>query len=85
MNKQEYANWRREATICLLGKYNCQETAIILAWFDNMETDSEFLLTGSDVQECLGVVRGHIWPISMYNDMMMRLWLYAPLILKLEN
>jgi hypothetical protein len=89
MTTTEYNEWLFQAKVSLSGNYSEEDCFIVLCWFKSIDcvinTDKEIALTGTDVQECLSAIRSAVSPFSMYNDLMMRLWLYAPLILKLEN
>jgi len=88
MYPQEYSAWRQVALVALSSIYNEAQCAAIIAFFDEIKGASEFDLTGNDFQDALSIVRNEIISstgFSLYHDLMARVWLYAPLILKAES
>jgi hypothetical protein len=87
MDQQQYAAWRLVALAALRSIYTDEQCEVIIGFFDRIKGDEEDDLTGLKFQESLRVVRAeiiHAIGFSLYHDMMARVWLYAPLILKAE-
>jgi hypothetical protein len=85
MTLDELQVWEDDARVALSGKYNPGEVKIIMDWFRYMKGSDEYELMGeAAVEGILTATRamGESW--SLYNSLMARLFIYAPLILKEE-
>lgn len=85
MNNEEYKKWEEEASRALCGKYSSSEIKVILDWFRSIKGSDERDLIGNDRVEAMlkFVDNGPKW--SLYDSMMARLFIYAPLIIDEKN
>ena len=88
MNSQEYYQWRQDAKDALMKLYSEEEAGIVLNWFDMIKGAKEHELLGQEKFEAMVAFTGigieqKVW--KLYNTMMARLFMYAPLILKERN
>lgn len=82
MNREEYARWEADADRALSGRYTPQERAIILAWFRSIKGQDERELIGNEQVEAMLVFVTAAGNFDLYNSLMARLFIYAPLILR---
>lgn len=82
MNKEEYLKWRMDAATCLMLRYNAEDTEKVLCWFDYIKGREERELVGDESVECMLKFVTSCDNFDMYNSLMCRLFIYAPLILK---
>lgn len=85
MNQQQHAVWRTDALDALNRRFTAEESKIVIEWFDRIKGADERDLTSNEFQEGLNVIR-HVRAElgaehDLYIDMMMRVWMYAPLII----
>lgn len=81
MNEEQYAQWEVDAARALSGRYTEAEIAIVIAWFYSIKGVDECELIGDEaVKAMLEFVRAKN-NFDMYNSLMARLFIYAPLIL----
>lgn len=85
MNEMEFNKWTDDATQALLrtGRYTADEITKILAWFWSMDSRAESDLIGDDALKALSMVLEQNF--DMYNSLMVRLFVYSPLILKVSE
>lgn len=81
MNLAQYYNWRANALTSLSYVYTIEESYKVLDWFDRIKGEEEYELTGHVTQESLRSIRDQTMNFNLYNDLMMRVWLYAPFII----
>lgn len=82
MNTQEFQKWEQDARQALLNLYTPAETEVVLRWFRNIKGQEERDLVGNEeVESMLKFVCAQS-NFNMYNSLMSRLFIYAPLILK---
>lgn len=82
MNEQEYKAWEAAADVALSDRYVYADRQFVLDWFRRIKGQEERELIGNEeVDAMLKFVcaRGNF---DMYNSLMARLFIYAPLILK---
>jgi hypothetical protein len=80
MNENEFSEWKSAALIALCSKYSFEESIKVVDWFDTIDTRKEINLVGEEtVYSLLCVFRKNF---DLYNSLMIRLWVYAPYILK---
>ena len=86
MNEAEYKQWRDDAKDALLKLYSEEQAGVVLEWFDRIKATAEYDLLGNCARyESMvsfintGGEEG-VW--KLYNTMMARMFMYAPLILK---
>ena len=82
MNQQEYTRWEEDARRALSGRYSASEIDIILHWFRNIKGSGERDLIGDNEVEAMLVFTGARDRHDLYNSLMARLFVYAPLILE---
>lgn len=83
MNQAEHNKWKADARLALSGKYNVDEIEIIMEWFRYMKgTDERDLLGHEELEHLLKAMEGMEETWDLYNSMMARLFIYAPLILR---
>lgn len=84
MNTKEYKTFEEHARNALSGKYTPAQIDVILDWFRNIDTSGEIKLMGEARLECMltFVIND---PFDLYDSLMARLFIYAPLILKKEQ
>lgn len=82
MDLSEYSNWRNHAKLSLQPLYSPDEIEIILRWFDNIRGSCERDLVGDESVEAMLVFVNSCDTFDLYNSLMSRLFIYAPLILK---
>lgn len=80
--ERQAQDWKRDARRALLGIYTDEAIDTILEWFDYLKGRKERELVGNDVVDALGSVWDSIGDFDVYRSMMVRLFLYAPFILK---
>jgi hypothetical protein len=85
MNHEEYLRWKADADRALSGKYTAEERAIIVGWFDYMKGQDERELVGNEAVEAMLVFVQAGNNFEVYDSLMARLFIYAPLILKQER
>ena len=81
MNHEEYLQWERDAEMALLGRYSPDDIRTILDWFRCIKGSSERALIGDEAVESMLVFTGAVEPFDLYNSLMARAFVYAPLIL----
>lgn len=85
MNVQEYERWEQDARRALSGRYASEEIDTILGWFRSIKSvDERELIGDAEVRAMLTFVaaRGNF---DLYNSLMARLFIYAPLILAVSR
>ncbi len=82
MNEEEYKNWRNDAFNALISYYNEEDVNTVLNWFDTMTGSKELNLIGKMCLEAMTIFTCACDNFKLYNSMMSRLFIYAPLILK---
>ena len=85
MNKKEYIEWKLDVFHCLGCKYSTKEITIIVEWFDRIKASKEFDLITCPRVEAYEVFHGDLETnphYNLYDSMMIRVWAYAPAILK---
>ena len=88
MNEDEYVDWEDDAFNCLSYKYEKKEVYTVLRWFRSIKASKEAALIGSERLEAYRIFHGdpdanpHY---NLYDSMMIRVWAYAPAILKEHN
>lgn len=86
MDQHEYSQWRASAKVALAPRYCKTEVDAIIEWFDRIKGAEEMLLTGVKCQNAINVIRDSREKANdtfdLYGDMMMRVWIYAPLIVQ---
>jgi hypothetical protein len=85
MDLFEYSDWRNDARAALGAVYDDLECRAIISFFDSITEDREAELTGETLQKSLNVVRKELAKaqgFNLYHDLMVRVWIYAPLIIK---
>ena len=83
-DKDEYAHWRYDAFCGLTTKYSEEDVGAILQWFDDYSYDNECELIGTGRVEMLTSFNKSNTEYNLYDAFMIKLWAYAPKILK-EN
>lgn len=81
MDQEQYAQWEDDARRALTGRYGAADIETILSWFRSIKGADERELVGhKEVEAMLTFVsaRGNF---DLYNSLMARLFVYAPLIL----
>jgi len=84
VNEREYAQWRTDALEALLKLYSEEDSNKILRWFDRIKGSEELSLIGQTAFDGMIAFTGigldkKVW--KLYNTMMARMFMYAPLIL----
>lgn len=82
MNQEEYKRWEHDADNALSGRYTQAERATVLAWFRTIKGADERELVGNAEVDAMLVFVGAKGSFDLYNSLMARLFVYAPLILK---
>lgn len=88
MNEQEWNHWLLDARACLIctHKYSNDEISKIIDWFYHIRGSNERYLIGDEAVDALSVVNkasmDRLDSFDLYNSLMARLFIYAPLILK---
>lgn len=82
MNQEEYVKWMVDATAALSRIYSAEDTEIVIEWFRHIRGSHEYELIGTDQVEAMLVFVTSGNCFSVYNSMMARLFIYAPIILK---
>ena len=85
MNETEYAKWKIDANRALSGKYTEAESEIILDWFNNIKGSEERYLVGNEAVDAMLTFVAANGKHDLYNSLMSRLFIYAPLILEEYN
>lgn len=81
MNHEEYLQWERDAEMALLGRYSPDDIRIILDWFRSIKGSDERALIGDEAVDAMLVFTSAVKPFDLYNSLMARAFVYAPLIL----
>lgn len=85
MNAEQYKHWERDASQALHGRYSQNEIDIVLGWFRAIKGSGEEDLIGEEAVKAMStfvVARGNF---DLYNSLMARLFIYAPLILAVHK
>ena len=82
MNQEEYKRWEGDADRALSGRYTPAERTTILRWFRTIKGADERELVGNDEVEAMLTFVAAKGGFDLYNSLMARLFIYAPLILK---
>lgn len=89
MNDVEWQKWEDDARAALKGRYAKDDITIIIHWFRSIKWAGECNLIGDAAVEAFDLVVSavrdrHADPrlFDLYNSLMARLFLYAPLILQ---
>ena len=82
MNEQEYAQWENDANWALTGKYTGPEANIIIGWFRSIDGRQERNLIGDEAVDAFQIFCAAKGNFNLYDSLMSRLFIYAPLILK---
>jgi hypothetical protein len=82
MNTQEYEVWVRDARNALSGRYSEVEVNVIMDWFRRIKGQDERDLIGNAEVEAMLVFTKPQGLFDLYNSLMARAFVYAPLILK---
>lgn len=85
MNHEEYLRWETDAARALSGRYTEEERGIILRWFRHIKGQEERDLIGNEEVDAMLKFVGAADNFDLYNSLMARLFIYAPLILKEER
>ena len=85
MNQEEYKVWEQDAARALSGRYNQAEIETVLEWFRRIKGAEERDLIGHDEVEAMLLFVQAQGNFDLYNSLMARLFIYAPLILKLPQ
>ena len=81
MNQEQYAKWEYDARRALSGRYTDAEIDILLRWFRCIKGADERDLIGHEAVEAMLVFTEAGGRFDLYNSLMARLFVYAPLIL----
>lgn len=84
MNQVEYDKFAVDARNALSGKYSPEQIDVILDWFQTIDTRGEINLIGIDRFDSMLIFIVNK-PFNLYDSLMARLFIYAPLILKKET
>ena len=84
MNQVEYDKFEVDARNALSGKYSPEQIHVILDWFQTIDTRGEINLIGIDRFDSMLIFIVNK-PFNLYDSLMARLFIYAPLILKKET
>lgn len=82
MDELEYRKWEAEARVALACRYTTEETDEVLNWFRTIKGSKERDLIGSDAMEGMLTFVAAKGGFDIYNSLMARLFIYAPLILQ---
>lgn len=82
MNKEEYLRWEADARRALAGRYSDVEIEVILDWFRNIKGSDERELIGNEEVDAMLKFVCARERFDLYNSLMARLFVYAPLILE---
>lgn len=82
MNYEEYQKWYKDAETCLSLRYNADDTKIIMDWFSRIKGQCERELIGNDAVDAMLTFVTAGGKFDVYNSLMCRLFIYAPLILE---
>ncbi len=85
MNEQEYTIWENDARRALSGRYSEAEIKEVLDFFRCIKGADERELVGDKEVEAFLVFSDAKGNFDLYNSMMARLFIYAPLILRQLN
>ncbi len=81
MNHEEYLQWERDAEMALSGRYSPDDIRTILEWFRCIKGADERALIGDEAVDAMLVFTGEGERFDLYNSLMARAFVYAPLIL----
>lgn len=81
MNQEEYAKWEQDARRALAGRYASEEIDVLLSWFRSIKGADERDLIGHEAVEAMLVFTDAQGHFDLYNSLMARVFVYAPLIL----
>ena len=84
MNQTDYTKWEEDAALALSGKYNQDEIEIIIDWFSRIKGSEEREMVGSEEVDAMLKFVCAKDGFDLYNSLMARLFIYAPLILREE-
>jgi hypothetical protein len=84
MTSEEFAQWENDAKRALEARYTAEEIEVVIDWFRRIKGEDERELIGNDEVEAMLVFAGARENFDLYNCLMARLFIYAPLILR-EN
>jgi hypothetical protein len=84
MTSEEFAQWESDAKRALEARYTAEEIEVVIDWFRRIKGEDERELIGNDEVEAMLVFAGARENFDLYNCLMARLFIYAPLILR-EN
>ena len=82
MNRDQYNQWREHARQLLLNLYTETQVRVVLHWFDNIKGAGERDLVGNDEVNAMLTFAQARNSFDLYNSLMARIFIYAPLILK---
>lgn len=82
MNEQEYRKWEQDALRALSGKYSEQQALAVIDWFSRIKGSTEIELLGVDRAGAMLKFVDNGADFDLYDTLMARLFIYAPLILK---
>lgn len=85
MNQEEFKVWEHDAARALSGRYNQEEIETVLEWFRRIKGAEERDLIGDKALEGMSAFVAAKDNFDLYNSLMARLFIYAPLILKLPQ
>ena len=81
VNQTEYKAWEEDARRALSGRYCLADIGTVLDWFRSIKGADERDLIGNDEVEAMLTFTGARDNHDLYNSLMARLFIYAPLIL----
>lgn len=82
MNEQEYKKWESDARRALSGKYGAGEIETVLDWFRGIRSADERDLIDNEAVDAFLVFTKAQDPFDLYDSLMARAFIYAPLILR---
>ncbi len=89
MNKEQFALWVIDIRHALHRRYTQKETQIIIDWFETIKGSKERDLIGYGMfHEIILPLMDHLYSSEqwcMYHSMNIRVWIYAPYIIKEYN
>lgn len=85
MNQEEYAQWELDAARALQSRYNQAQITCVLRWFRGIKGADERELVGDAAVDGMLVFVCAKDNFDIYNSLMARLFVYAPLILREEG
>lgn len=82
MNEEQWKEWESNAKLALFPKYTPEEIDQVLKWFKSIKASKEKDLIGEEALSAMLTFVSAGDNFDMYNSLMARLFIYAPLILK---